>query len=115
MRKLILICLLALATISCHSSENILTGGKVVAHSGYPPFVSGIITTWVELVVEDRIKKRYYFYTPFLGKENLPEVGKIYDFYFRYEDINGFVGDSEKELQKVKIIDKFDLVAEEWD
>jgi hypothetical protein len=92
---------------SCSSNNNVLNDVRIIKYSNKPPFISGFISTWIEITVENTDKYQIKCYKAYLqDNEVLPNIGDYCTIHYHIHDISGFVGDVENKILNAKVIDK---------
>jgi len=73
-----------------------------------PPFNAGFMSSYVKIVIIDVEGKTDFFYIPYTSNVNIPEILKIYDFTYYFDDITGWIDGENNLVQKAKIIINFE-------
>jgi len=82
--------------------------GVVVAMSERPP-LSGVLSTWVEISVEDTAgSSPTKVFIPYITeKQRLPRIGESCDFNYHIETIQGVVGLKGAKILDAKVVERF--------
>jgi hypothetical protein len=100
---------LALSTVrTADASNSESVRGRVVAKSERPP-PSGVLSTWIEILVEDKEgASPTKVFIPYMSeRQRLPGIGESCDFNYHIETIQGAVGLKITKIQDAKVVERF--------